>query len=1090
MFSEQASRRGCLTLLALGPLLLWTSSPQPKLRAASPPEPSGIEFNRDIRPILSERCFACHGPDKSARKTAFRLDTQEGILTPLSSGTLAIVPGDPAASPLWQRIASEDKAVRMPPAYLGHDRLTKKQVDRISNWIEQGAKWQAHWSFIAPRRVAEPAVEAHNWPRNPIDYLILSRLERAGLKPSAEADATRLIRRLSLDLTGLPPSPLEVDAFLNDASPQAYEKVVDRLLHSPRFGERMAASWLDVARYADTNGYQSDGKRSMWRWRDWVIDAFNRNLPFDRFTVEQIAGDMLPDATRDQIIATGFNRNHRTSAEGGIIDEEFRVDYVADRLETTSTVWLGLTIGCARCHDHKFDPISQKEYYQLFAYFNNVPENGFVYNFGNEEPLIKAPTPEQEARLHELDRELAASQQTYAALQNKVRQKQSVWEDWVAGSEMSDWSIQEGLLLHFPLDGNLEERAGIYGVAPAEPYDEESDSEEVAGLEAKRPMLVDMTGDGLSFVPGSIGLAGRFDGRGFVTAGKVVPFDYLDSFSLAAWIYPTSGDGAIISSVQDQVQGSGHGLYLRSGRLRVHFTKRWSDLGLRLETEEPLELNRWQHVLMTYDGKRKADGLKLYVNGESQRKRVLFDKMLWPMAGPEPFRIGAGEGSTDRFQGYIDEVRVYRRMLSPEEAAVLALRRTVSEIATSSPEARSPAEANKLRFCFLDQYAPAEVEEARHSLAKRQRDRREFLESIPSVMVMKERETPRETFFLKRGAYDAPGARVFPAVPKVLPPMARDLRNNRLGFARWLVDPSNPLTARVTVNRLWQMLFGVGLVKTGEDFGTQGERPLHLELLDWLALEFVESGWDTKAILKTIVMSATYRQSSRVTPELLSQDPENRLLARGPRFRLPATVIRDQALAVSGLLVEEIGGPPVKPYQPPGLWVELAFSGAAYQPDQGENLHRRSLYTYWKRTIPPPAMTTFDAANRETCAVRSPRTNTPLQALNLMNDKTYVESANRLAQRMLKAGGSTTEARIAYGFRLATARLPQPQEARVLSDVFDRFKSSHQQDPEATQQFLAHAGSFGDEALDPVELAAYTGLASLILNLDETITKE
>ena len=1090
MFSERASRTGCLTLLTISTLLLWTGSLQSELRAASPKEPTGIDFNRDIRRILSEKCFACHGPDESTRKTTFRLDTEEGILTPLSSGTLAIIPGDPSASPLWQRIVSEDKAVRMPPAYLGHDRLSEDQAAQIRTWIEQGAEWQVHWSFISPRRVPEPAVDTPDWTRNPIDYFILDRLEHEGLNPSREADPARLIRRLTLDLTGLPPTPPEIDAFLNDASPQAYEKVVDRLLQSPRFGERMAASWLDVARYADTNGYQSDGKRSMWRWRDWVIDAFNRNLPFDRFTIEQIAGDMLPNATRDQIIATGFNRNHRTSAEGGIIDEEFRVDYVADRLETTSTVWLGLTIGCARCHDHKFDPISQKEYYQLFAYFNNVPENGFVYNFGNEEPLIKAPIPEQEARLDGLDRKLAASQQTYTALEDKVRQKQSAWEDWIAGSEMSDWSIQEGLLLHFPLDGDLEERAGIYEVSSPEPYDGESDSEEVGGLEAKRPVVIDMTGDELSFVPGRIGQAGRFDGRGFINAGKVVPFDYLDSFSLGAWIYPTSGDGAIISSVQDQVQGSGHGLYLRNGRLRVHFTKRWSDLGLRLETEKPLELNRWQHVLMTYDGKRKAEGLKLYVNGVSQRKRVLFDKMLWPMGGAESFRIGAGEGTGDRFQGYIDEVRVYRRMLSAEEAAVLVLRRTVSEIAASSPEARSPAETNKLRFCFLDQYAPSEVEEARHNLALRQRDRQEFLDSIPSVMVMKERETPRETFLLKRGAYDAPGARVLPDVPRVLPPLDRDDPNNRLGFARWLLDPSNPLTARVTVNRLWQRLFGVGLVKTGEDFGTQGERPLHRELLDWLALEFVEGGWDIKAILKTIVLSATYRQSSRATPGLLAKDPENRLLARGPRFRLPATVIRDQVLAISGLLVEEIGGPPVRLYQPPGLWAELAFSGAAYQPDQGENLHRRSLYTYWKRTIPPPAMTTFDAANRETCAVRSPRNNTPLQALNLMNDKTYVESANRLAQRMMKAGGSTKEARIAYGFRLATARLPKPQETRVLSDVFARFKSSYQENPEATQRFLAHAGFSEDRALDPVELAAYTALASLILNLDETITKE
>ncbi len=1087
MFSEHVSKTGCLRLLTLSPFLLLTSFLQLELCAESRPAPGDIEFNRDIRPILSERCFSCHGPDPSAPKTTFRLDTREGILSPLSSGALAVVPGDPSASLLWQRIVAEDEAVRMPPASLGHNRLTDEQIDRIRRWIEEGAQWQGHWSFRAPGRVPDPALETHD---NPIDFFILSRLKREGLKPSPEADPAILIRRLALDLTGLPPSPLEVDAFLNDSSARAYENVVDRLLQSPRYGERMAGLWLDVARYADTNGYLSDGERSMWRWRDWVIAAFNRNLPFDRFTIEQIAGDMLPNATRDQIIATAFNRNHRSNAEGGIIDEEFRVEYVADRLETTSTVWLGLTVGCARCHDHKFDPISQKEYYQLFAYFNNVPEKGFVYNFANEEPLIKAPTPEQQATLKQLSRELAAAEQKYAALQDKVRERQPAWEAWVGGSEISDWSVPEGLLLHFPLDGDLEERAGIYEVAPSPSYGAESDPEEAGGLEVKQPVVVGMQGDILTFVPGSIGQAASFDGRGFVDADKVVPFDYLDPFSMGSWIYPTAPDGAIISSVTDEYHGNGYGLYLRSGRLRVHLTKRWEDLGLRLETERPLELNLWQHVLMTYDGKRKSEGLKLYVNGESAKLRVLFDKMNWPMGPPAPFRIGAGEGPKDRFRGYIDEVRVYRRMLSPEEAAVLALRQTVPEIAALPLDPRSPAQANKLRFCFLDQYAPAAVQEARHNLAKLKKQHREFSESIPSVMVMKERKTPRETFVLNRGAYDAPGARVSPGVPKALPPLARAYPNNRLGLARWLVDPSNPLTPRVTVNRFWQMLFGVGLVKTAEDFGTQGERPLHLDLLDWLALEFVESGWDVKAILKTIVMSDTYRQSSRVRPELLNKDPENRLLARGPRLRLPAAMIRDQALAASGLLVEKIGGPPVKPYQPLGLWRELNSYGNAYQPDEGDNLYRRSLYTYWKRTIPPPAMVTFDAADRDTCAVRAPRTNTPLQALNLMNDRTYVESSRHLAQRMVVAGGSTAKSRIAYGFRLVTARLPEPEESRVLLDLFAQFKSSNREDPKAARQFLDHAGSSGDPVSNPVDLASYAGVASLILNLDETVTKE
>jgi hypothetical protein len=530
-------------------------------------------------------------------------------------------------------------------------------------------------------------------------------------------------------------------------------------------------------------------------------------------------------------------------------------------------------------------------------------------------------------------------------------------------------------------------------------------------------------------------------------------------------------------------------VYLKDGKVRLHMTLRWTDIGLRVETTDPLELNRWHHVMMTYDGKRKAKGVHIYVDGELQPQAVLFDEMNGPISPKDPFRIGAGEGPENRFHGLIDEVRVYSRALSPEEAAILPLLENVSQIAAIAPEKRSPAQANKVAVCFLEQFAPKTVEEAHCDLKDLQQEREKFYESISTVMVMQESDKPRDTFVLKRGAYDAHGERVTPGVPSVLPPLRQEWPNNRLGLVRWLVDPSNPLPARVTVNRFWQMLFGTGLVKTAEDFGSQGERPLQPELLDWLATYFIDSGWDVKQILRTIVTSATYRQSSKVTPELAEKDPENRLFARGPRFRLPAEVLRDQTLAVAGLLVEQLGGPSVKPYQPPGLWEEVSF-GATYQPDEGESLYRRSLYTYWKRTIAPPAMTTFDATDRENCTVRQTRTNTPLQALNLMNDVAYVEASRLLAQRMMQEGGSTSEARIAYGFRLITARSPKPEESQVLVDTLNRFKHYYQADPQAALELLSEGKHPHNQQLDSTELAAYSSIASLILNLDEVITKQ
>jgi Protein of unknown function (DUF1553)/Protein of unknown function (DUF1549)/Concanavalin A-like lectin/glucanases superfamily/Planctomycete cytochrome C len=1009
-----------------------------------------IDFNREIRPILSAQCFACHGPDATKRKTKMRLDTEAG-------SRIAVVPGDPERSELMRRVASQDTAIRMPPAYAGRAPLKPAEIDRIRRWIVQGANWQAFWSFIPPQRPALPAVRDANWARNPIDRFILARLEREGLHPAPEADKAALLRRVSLDLTGLPPTPAQVDAFLQDASPDAYGKVVDRLLASPRYGERMAFRWMEAARYGDTNGYQTDGPRDMWRWRDWVIDAFNRDLPYDRFTIEQLAGDLLPDATLEQRIATGFNRNHRTSGEGGIIPEEYRVEYVADRAQTTSTVFMGLTMGCARCHDHKYDPISQKEFYKLFAYFNRIPdEKGFVWNYGNEEPLVKAPLPEHTQKLAALDAEIAAAQTRFDGMHAQLRTAQRAWERSASPAPETDWAPPEGLVFR-------------------------------SGREATKVAGCDPAAADCAWPAGEA--ATKFDGKHYLEAdGKIADFDYLQPFTMAAWIQPESANGAIVSHVEDYFEGMGHALLLVDGKIRVHIHRRWTDLGIRVESAAPVALHQRQHVLVTYDGERKAAGVRIYLNGEPLAVKVLFDQNTEPIHHPKtPFRIGAGSGL--RFTGTIEDVRVYSRALAPEEAAAASVRETIGQLIAIPEQRRTAAQAGKLAAYYLERVAAPEFRNARDELAALRRERKEFDAKIPSVMVMADSATPRDTFLLKRGAYDAPGEKVTAGLPEILAAPGPEWSKDRLGLARWLVDRKNPLAARVAVNRLWQSYFGFGIVKTVDDFGAQGEFPVHPELLDWLAVEFMESGWDMKAIQKTIVMSATYRQASRVSAELLQKDPDNRLLARGPRFRLGPEVIRDQALAISGLLVEKVGGPSVKPYQPAGLWQELG-GGSGYKQDTGDGLYRRSLYSYWKRTVAPPFMVNFDSPNREQCTVFENRTNSPLQALELMNDVTFLEAARKLAERMMTEGGASPEDRVSYGYRLVLARAPDVPRRQALLKALDGFTAAYRGDDGAAREFLKQGESAVRPGLDERELAAYAGVASLLLNLDEAITKE
>ena len=1025
-----------------------------------------VDFAREVRPILSDNCFSCHGPDEATRQRGLRLDVHEGLFEDRGRlGGPVVVAGNAADSRLYQRLVTESSRLRMPR---GGDALTDEQIETLRLWIDQGAAWESHWAFIPPERPAVPPVSDPEWVRNPIDNFVLARLDGEGLGPSAEADRATLLRRVTLDLNGLPPTPDELAAFLNDDSPDAYERAVDRLLGSDRYGERMATEWLDAARYADTNGYQTDGERTMWRWRDWVIDAYNANMPFDRFTIEQLAGDMLPAATREQRIATAFNRNHSQNGEGGIVVDEFLVEYAVDRVETTSTVWLGLTLGCARCHDHKFDPISQKEFYEVLANFNNIPERGKAFKYVNSPPLITAPTVEQERELAELDEKLRAAREAFAALEDEAAGAQAGWEASLANAGRVDWMRRDDLLAHHALDGDI---AGIHNGTFV-----------TAVLEDGRPLFVD----------GRVGDGAAFDGQRFINAGLSPELGYDDPFTLAAWIHPTASSGVIVSRADAGDQGEvGWGLYLEDGKLRFNMSTRILDDGVSAETLEDVRLDEWQHVVATYDGSKTPGGIRIYVDAEPQKLRPMLDLVGNRMPQRYPLRIGASGSTKPRFEGIIDDVRIYGAALTPEQAAVAATAESLTAIAAIPADRRTPAQSAKLRLAFFDQYAPTEILEAWREVASLEREREDLWAGFPTVMVMEEMAERRPTFRLNRGAYDNPAEEVFPGVPAVLPPLPEGVEANRLSFARWLMDPAHPLTARVTVNRFWQMYFGTGLVKTAENFGTQGEYPSHPELLDWLATRFIDSGWDVKALQRDIVTSAAYRQASRVTPEEYEADPENRLIARGPRLRLPAQMIRDQALAVAGLLVEELGGPSVKPYQPEGLWADMVEGGYGdYVPSEGGDLYRRSLYTFWKRTLGPPTMMTFDSSTRETCIVRTGRTNTPLQALNLMNDVTYVEAARRLAERMMSEGGETPADRVGFAYRLATAHRPPAAAEAILVDGFQRHLERFQADRGAALDLVSQGESARDETLDVAELASYTMVANLILNFDGTITKE
>ncbi|MDO1451177.1 DUF1553 domain-containing protein [Rhodocytophaga aerolata] len=1026
--------------------------------------PATIDYNLHVRPILSDKCFFCHGPDKNKQEAGLELATREGALAPLEEhpDKFAIVPRNLAKSELYHRIISTEEEVMMPPRESNRE-LTAYEKAILLKWIEQGAEYKPHWSFIKPEKKPLPQVKEKEWTKNAIDYFVLHKLEENGLKTSPEADKETLLRRVTLDLTGLPPTLEETDAFLSDNSPNAYEKVVDRLLQSPHYGEKMAVDWLDVARFADTHGYTVDRYRPMWPWRDWVIKAFNENIPYDRFITWQMAGDLLPNPTREQKLATGFNRNHAQNVEGGIVNEEFRVEYVADRTNTLGTAFLGVTMECARCHDHKYDPISQKDYYSVFSFFNNVEEAGQIsWDDAMPVPTMLLTEAKHDSLIQFFDEQLKGAEND---LTHIIENEKQEFEEWkMTHSKKPLFNPAQGLQAHFTFD-KLVKDAFI---------NEVSANDKGTVLD---PVIV----------PGKFGNAFQSNGDDILKLGKVGIFNRANPFSIGVWInIPKDlskgvifhkGNGDILYNFR------GYFLNLREGKVELLMAHTWPYNNIVKITEKELPKEQWLHLLMTYDGSSKADGLKLYIDGKEApmitEKDNLYKDILLTGEDQPGLQVGADWRGVGFKNGLVDDLLIYTRELTSLEASELV------QVAQKGLSVQPQTQDEKaLANYYFANFSPA-YQKGLKELEKLREEKNKVVEEIPEIMVMEEMEKPRSTYLLKRGQYDNYGDKVNPDVPNSILPYAKNLPKNRLGLAKWLTHPDNPLTARVAVNRYWQIYFGKGLHKNANDFGNQGGLPSHPELLDYLAVNFRESGWDVKALQKLMVMSATYRQSSYASPALQEKDPENILLARGPAFRLTAEMVRDNALAASGLLVPKMGGPSVKPYQPEGLW---AVNMTVYKQDTGQALYRRSLYTFWKRTNPPPSMNTFDAPDRSNCTVQRQQTSTPLQALVLLNDPQFVEAAKVLAERAGREYNTEKE-QIVYMYRLLTGRKPTEKEVAILQKLYSNEQEKFKQYPDKMKGWLS-AGEYkftGD--IDTPALAAGTVVASTILNSDAFLTR-
>lgn len=1012
---------------------------------------SRVDFTRQIRPLLSDRCFRCHGPDASRRKAKLRLDVREGAFKKLEAGWAVVKPGDPAKSELVRRITTDDTEAMMPPP---DSKLSLSDDEKalLTRWVAEGADYRPHWSLAPVAPATPPGRAGTTVPSNPIDAFVRQRLEQEGVSPSPQASPEALVRRLAFDLTGLPPSVEDVDAFAADPSETAYQRLVDRYLASPAYGERMAVDWLDLARYADTYGYQADVERDMSPYRDWVISAFNRNLPYDQFLTWQLAGDLLPHATREQRIATAFNRLHRQTNEGGSIEEEFRTEYVVDRVNTFGTSMLGLTIECARCHDHRFDPITQRDYYSLFAFFNNIDESGLYSHFTNATPspslLLWKPPQEQEHQ-----RLVAEMRAREVDMQRMRRSARGAFD---AEPKAAAVTLPEPIV-HLAFDAVDGEKTADSATGAS------ADLKDAPHLEAN---------------------ALRFSGDNSVVDPAAPILSRTDSFSLVLRLRRTEAqDRAVVvhqSRAWTDAGSRGFELTLDRGRVFFGLIHFWPGNAVAVRSRHSLPLGVWSTVAITYDGSSRASGIRVYVNGvaieteivrDHLYKDITYDRAAGDNVDEQPrLTIGARFRDSGFKNGLVDDLQIFDVDLTAVEVAALAGTRARAGAAFDHFLAR--------------RYQPFIA--ARAELKKRRVEENALIARVPEIMVMEEMRTPRPAHRLERGAYDAPREAVRPDTPASLPPFPSHQPRNRLGLARWLTDPKNPLASRVVVNRIWRMHFGQGIVATQEDFGSQGRLPTHPELLDYLAARLMADGWDVKALHRLIVTSETYRQSSATTPALVARDPDNQLLARGPKRRLAAEFIRDGALAASGLLNAIIGGPSVKPYQPAGLW-EQSGTGKTYKQDSGADLYRRSLYTFWRRTSPPPSMVTFGAMSREVCTAKRDVTTTPLQSLVLLNDPQFVEAARVLAEHAWQRFPSDGRARNRLAFRTLVGRSPDAVEAAILERLFREEHAEFRRDPDAAAKLLAVGESQRDSALPPAELAAMTTVVSAIMNFDEFV---
>ena len=1029
-----------------------------------------VQFNRDIRPILTDNCFHCHGPDPASRKAGLRLDRDSGLFGQTDNG-VSVVAGKPDQSDLYARIISDDEDELMPPPS-SKKIITPKQKELIKKWIQQGAKWEAHWSFNAPQKASPPKSDLEKWNANPIDQFVFAKLKENGLAPANEADRRTLARRSALDIIGIPPEPADVETFLKDTSPDAYEKYVDHLIAMPQFGEHRGRYWLDAARYGDTHGLHFDNYREMWPYRNWVINSINANMPFNQFSTEQLAGDLLPNRTVNQQIATGFVRCGITTNEGGTIAEENLVIYARDRTETAARVWLGLTMNCCVCHDHKFDPISQKDFYSLSAYFNNNTMSALDGNIKNTPPAIVIPSTDDEAAW-----KLASAKQQDLKSQLEARKQ-------IAKPDFDKWLANATPV---SVAANLPSRDMSFHAA----LDEGGEARKVSYTFNDQPLTSALHASA-KWMPGNISSnALLVESAGAVSFPDAGDFEMDKAHSVALWVkLPAKAGGSIVARMDDDNAFRGWDIFAEGGRIGGHIVNHWDDNAIKVMGRPAVDATKWHHVCLTYDGTQKAAGMQVYVDGKAQKLTVVKDVLNGSIRTKVPLKVGQRSKSSLVKGMLAEDLRIYNRKLSSSEVSMLASSTLLKNIVAKAAAKRTDAEKKNLFDWYL-----TNNDEPSEKIAAELDDVQLQVDQIKArgaqTLVMEEKPTPAGAFVLYRGEYDKRREAVVPATPAVLPKLPEKAPANRLALAQWLFSTEHPLTARVTVNRFWQDIFGAGLVRSSDDFGITGDSPSHPELLDYLAVDFRENNWDVKRLIKQIVTSQTYRQAAITTPEKLEKDVSNRLLSRGPRFRMDAEMIRDSALATSELLVKKIGGASVRPYQPAGIWEVVGMPGSDtrnYVQDHGDGLYRRSVYTFWKRGAPPASLDAFNAPSREQCTVRRERTNTPLQALVTLNDVQYMEAARNLAQLGIKQSADD-KARINFMSLRVLSRPMTDKELTICIGTLNDLTTHYQAHKDEATKLISYGETKADTTIDPATHAAWTMLANQIMNLDEALNK-